>query len=71
MRFPNFQMDIIAGKRMVELYRVLDYTVDAERSIVEQHRQIRGLFRDGAKRPWSDWNADAVADWLAIGGGAA
>ena len=46
-------------------------TVDAERSIGEQHRQIRGLFRDGAQRPWSDWNADAVADWLAIGGGAA
>jgi dTMP kinase len=45
-------------------------TVDAERSIVEQHRQIRGLFRDGEKRPWSDWNADAVADWLAVGGGA-
>jgi dTMP kinase len=45
-------------------------TVDAERSIVEQHRQIRGLFRDGEKRPWSDWNADAVAEWLAIGGGA-
>ena len=45
-------------------------TVDAERSIADQHRQIRQLFREGEKRPWSDWNADAVAEWLAIGGGA-
>ena len=36
-------------------------TVDAERSIADQHRQIRELFREGEKRPWSDWNADAVA----------
>ena len=43
-------------------------TVDAERSIGEQHRQIRDLFREGEKRPWSDWNADAVAEWLALVG---
>jgi dTMP kinase len=46
-------------------------TVDAERSIGEQHHQIRQLFREGEQRPWSDWNADAVAEWLATGGGAA
>ena len=40
-------------------------TVDAEQSIGEQHHQIRQLFREGEKRPWSDWNADAVAEWLA------
>jgi len=43
-------------------------TVDAERSIADQHRQIRELFREGEKRPWSDWNADAVAEWLAMSG---
>ena len=43
-------------------------TIDAEQSIIEQHRQIRSLFREGEKRPWSDWNADAVAEWLAMHG---
>jgi hypothetical protein len=40
-------------------------TVDAELSIGEQHHQIRQLFLGGEKRPWSDWNTDAVAEWLA------
>jgi dTMP kinase len=44
-------------------------TVDAERSISEQHFQIRGLFREGARRPWSEWNADVFAEWLAMSGG--
>ena len=43
-------------------------TVDAEQSIGEQHRKIRQLFREGERRPWSDWNADAVAEWLALAG---
>lgn len=41
-------------------------TIDAERSISEQHHQIRRLFREGEQRPWCDWNADAVAEWLAL-----
>jgi hypothetical protein len=40
-------------------------TVDAERSIGDQHRQIRELFLAGRQRPWSAWNVDAVAEWLA------
>jgi dTMP kinase len=40
-------------------------SVDAEQSINEQHREIRRLFREGERRPWSDWNIDAVAEWLA------
>ena len=40
--------------------------VDAERSIAEQHRQIRRLFKEGEQRPWSDWNLDAVAEWLTL-----
>ena len=43
-------------------------TVDAEQSIAEQHHQIRSLFREGEHRPWSDWNMDAFADWLALDG---
>jgi dTMP kinase len=43
-------------------------TVDAERSIHDQHQEIRRLFRDGERRPWSDWNLDAVAEWLAMRG---
>src|SRR5580765_4112572 len=40
-------------------------TVDAEQSIGEQHHQIRELFLAGERRPWSPWNTDAVAEWLA------
>jgi hypothetical protein len=40
-------------------------TVDAEQSIGDQHQQIRELFLEGQQRPWSVWNADAVAEWLA------
>jgi len=43
-------------------------TVDAEQSIGDQHRQIRELFLDGQRRPWSAWNADAVAEWLELNG---
>ena len=41
-------------------------TVDAEQSIAEQHHQLRRLFREGEKRPWSEWNVDAVAEWLSL-----
>ncbi len=41
-------------------------TVDAEQSIGQQHRQIRQLFLEGQRRPWSEWNTDAVAEWLAL-----
>src|SRR6266571_6091078 len=40
-------------------------TVDAEQSISEQHHRIRALFREGERRPWSQWNLDAIAEWLA------
>ena len=43
-------------------------TVDAERSIGEQHHHIRQLFREGERRPWSEWNVDAVAEWLRVTG---
>ena len=46
-------------------------TVDAEQSIGDQHRQIRQLFIEGQQRKWSDWNVDAVAEWLALKGNGA
>lgn len=39
-------------------------TVDAEQSIYAQHRAIRDLFRRAERRPWEDWNAEAVLEWL-------
>jgi dTMP kinase len=39
-------------------------TVDAEQSIFDQHRQIRGLYTDGTRRPWQDWNQDVLVEWL-------
>jgi dTMP kinase len=39
-------------------------TVDGEQSIGDQHLAIRTLFREGERRAWSEWNADAVAEWL-------
>jgi dTMP kinase len=44
-------------------------TIDAERSISDQHHQLRRLFREGEQRPWSDWNTDAVAEWLSLANG--
>jgi dTMP kinase len=40
-------------------------TIDAERSIREQHDELRRVFAEGAARPWSEWNIDAMAEWLA------
>jgi len=40
-------------------------TIDAERSINDQHREIREHFQRAQRRPWSDWNVEPVADWLA------
>jgi dTMP kinase len=41
-------------------------TVDAEEGIAEQHRRIRQLFREGEHRPWSPWNVEAFAEWIAL-----
>lgn len=39
-------------------------TIDAEQPINEQHHQIREHFQQTARRPWADWNVEAVSDWL-------
>lgn len=38
--------------------------IDAEKSIYEQHRKVRALFQETPRRPWSEYNTDAVLDWL-------
>ena len=43
-------------------------TIDAEQPIGDQHHRLRELFRNGQARQWSDWNVDAVAEWLALEG---
>ena len=40
-------------------------TVDAERSIYDQHQTIRKLFVESGRRSWTEYNTDAVASWLA------
>jgi dTMP kinase len=48
---------------------VFNFTrVDAERSIVDQHRQIRRIFKEGERRAWSDRNLDAWVEWLKVSG---
>jgi dTMP kinase len=42
-------------------------TLDAEQGIAEQHLRLRELFRQGERRPWSPWNVDAFAEWIATG----
>jgi dTMP kinase len=39
-------------------------TVDAEQSIFDQHRLIRGLFQSEARKPWTDQNRKAVMEWV-------
>jgi dTMP kinase len=41
-------------------------TVDAEQSIHDQHRQLRGLFRERQRHAQPHWNVDAVSEWLAM-----
>jgi dTMP kinase len=40
-------------------------TVDAERSIHEQHYQIRKMHQEAGRRSWAEFNREAIADWLA------
>jgi dTMP kinase len=39
-------------------------TVDAEQSIFDQHRLIRGLHESSNRRPWETENQEMLADWL-------
>jgi len=50
---------------LAQIFRMV--TVDAEQTIHDQHQRIRQLFQEGRRRPWAEWNVDAVLDWLAHG----
>jgi dTMP kinase len=39
-------------------------TIDAEQPVNEQHHQIRERFQHVERRPWTEWNVEAVSDWL-------
>jgi len=60
-------------KRVIREYESLAVvfnmiTIDAEQPIGEQHHKLRELFREGRSRPWSEWNLEAVVEWLALNG---
>ena len=47
------------------LARVFQFMkVDARQSIYEQHRSVRQMFMTSERRPWAEWNTDAVLAWL-------
>ena len=39
-------------------------TVNAERSIYDQHKTVREMFQQRRRRPWAEWNRQALAEWL-------
>ncbi len=56
-------------KRVIEEYDALGLVfrftqVDAEQSIYNQHRAIRNQLQQSERRPWIEWNAEALVDWL-------
>jgi len=60
-------------KRVIREYESLALifnfiTVDAEQPMSQQHYRLRELFREGEGRPWSEWNAEAVVEWLELPG---
>jgi dTMP kinase len=40
-------------------------TIDAEQPIYEQHQAIRELVQQTPRRPWADWNEEALFEWVA------
>jgi len=55
--------------RVIQEYEALSkifqfLKVDARQSIYEQHREIRQKFVTAERRPWAEWNTDAVLAWL-------
>ena len=55
--------------RVIQEYQALAVifefvTVDAEKSIYEQHRLLRELFEQRRRRPWAEWNVEVMLDWL-------
>lgn len=56
-------------ERLLQEYRSLSVMFDAkavraDQSIYAVHRELRDVFRQSRKRPWTESNADAVIEWL-------
>ena len=39
-------------------------TVDAQAAVYRQHQQVRALVEQTTRRPWPEYSAEAVAEWL-------
>ena len=39
-------------------------TVNAEEAVYRQHQHVRSLLEQTTRRPWMDYSADAVVEWL-------
>jgi dTMP kinase len=39
--------------------------VDADQVVYRQHRQVRQIVQDVARRPWPEFSAEALTEWLA------
>jgi dTMP kinase len=39
-------------------------TIDAERSMDEQHQAVRDHFTQAQRRPWLDYNVEPIVEWL-------
>jgi len=64
--FSSYQQFI---SRVIQEYEALALifrfvTIDAEKSIHEQHKMLRQAFLGVEKKPWKDWNLEAVKEWL-------
>jgi dTMP kinase len=47
------------------LAQIFDFvTVDAERPVYQQHKMIREFFQEKRRRPWAEYNVEAMLDWL-------
>jgi dTMP kinase len=61
--------------RVIQEYEALStifqfFKVDARQTIWEQHREIRQMFMTAKRRPWGEWNTEAVMAWLSARAGA-
>ncbi len=65
--FKQFQARVMREyENLALVFRFV--TVDGEQPIYEQHKQIRRLFQEGRRRPWGEWNVEALAEWLELQG---
>jgi dTMP kinase len=38
--------------------------VDADQAVYRQHQQVRRLVQSAIRRPWPEFNAEALSEWL-------